>query len=88
MKHSAGLEPGKLNPLAAEVMSEVGIDISRNPSQDVFEVYKSGQLFAYVVTVCHESEAGGCPIFLGPNQTPALVIPGSFDRDRHARREA
>ncbi len=65
---SAGLEPGKLNPLAAEVMSEVGIDISRNPSQDVFEVYKSGQLFAYVVTVCHESEAGGCPIFPGPTK--------------------
>jgi len=25
---SAGLEPGKLNPLAVEVMSEIGIDIS------------------------------------------------------------
>lgn len=64
---SAGLEPGSsVNPLAAEVMSEIGIDISRTPSQEVFEVYKSGELFAYVITVCHESEASGCPIFPGP----------------------
>ncbi len=27
---SAGFEPGKLNPLAVEVMKEVGLDISRN----------------------------------------------------------
>ncbi|PIP19551.1 MAG: low molecular weight phosphatase family protein, partial [Candidatus Omnitrophica bacterium CG23_combo_of_CG06-09_8_20_14_all_41_10] len=27
---SAGLEPGKLNPLAIEVMKEAGIDISPN----------------------------------------------------------
>lgn len=65
---SAGLEPGKLNPLAAEVMDEAGIDIGQNPSQAVFDVYKSGKLFAYVMTVCHESEAGGCPIFPGPTK--------------------
>jgi arsenate reductase (thioredoxin) len=27
---SAGLEPGELNPLAVEVMKEIGIDISGN----------------------------------------------------------
>ena len=27
---SAGLEPGKLNPLVVRVMSEIGIDISKN----------------------------------------------------------
>ena len=27
---SAGLEPGKLNPNAVEVMQEIGIDISKN----------------------------------------------------------
>ena len=28
--HSAGLEPGALNPLAVQVMDEIGIDISNN----------------------------------------------------------
>jgi arsenate reductase len=62
---SAGLEPGTLNPLAVQVMSEVGIDISKKQTQEVFDVFKSGQLFAYVVTVCDESSAEKCPIFPG-----------------------
>nr|MBA2241496.1 arsenate reductase ArsC [Chthoniobacterales bacterium] len=64
---SAGLDAGAtVNPTAAEAMREVGIDITRKPSQVVFDVWKSGPVFAYVVTVCHESEAAGCPIFPGP----------------------
>ena len=62
---SAGLEPGKLNPLAVEVLREIGIDIARNETRAVFDVFTSGQLFAYVITVCAESEASGCPIFPG-----------------------
>ena len=62
---SAGLEPGELNPLAVEVLREIGIDISKNKTQAVFDVFKSGQLFPFVVTVCSESEAAGCPIFPG-----------------------
>lgn len=65
---SAGLEPGKLNPLAVAAMGEAGIDISNNKTQAVFDVFKSGQLFTYVITVCSEAEAGGCPIFPGPTQ--------------------
>jgi len=63
---SAGLEPGVLNPLAVEALQERGIDISRNKTQSIFDVRKSAQhIFAYVITVCSESEAGGCPIFPG-----------------------
>ncbi len=62
---SAGLEPGKLNPLAVEALREIGIDISKNKTQAVFDVFKSGELFAYVITVCDESEAESCPIFPG-----------------------
>ncbi|HWY39660.1 MAG TPA: arsenate reductase ArsC [Chthoniobacterales bacterium] len=62
---SAGLESGKLNPLAVEVLQEIGIDISRNRTQAVFDVFTSGQLFAYAITVCAESEAAACPIFPG-----------------------
>jgi len=63
---SAGLEPGTLNPLAVQVMAEAGIDISNKKTQAVFDVFKSGQLFAYVVTVCDETSAEKCPIFPGP----------------------
>jgi len=63
--HSAGLEPGTLNPLAVEAMREIGMDISQNQTQSVFDVFKSGELFAYVITVCDESSAECCPIFPG-----------------------
>ena len=56
---SAGLEPGTLNPLAVEALQEIGIDISSSETQSVFDVFKSGQLFAYVITVCSESESKG-----------------------------
>ena len=63
---SAGLEPGVVNPTVIEAMREVGIDISRKKTQAVFEVWKSGELFTYVVTVYNEADAEGCPIFPGP----------------------
>ena len=62
---SAGLEAGKLNPLAVEVMQEDGIDISNNQTNDVFDFFKEGRLYHYVVTVCDEASADRCPIFPG-----------------------
>ena len=44
--HSAGLEPGKLNPIVVEAMQEVGIDISRNQTKSVSDMLKSGKSFA------------------------------------------
>ena len=63
--HSAGLEPGTLNPLAVETMKEIGLDISGKKTQSVFDVFKTGQFFPYVITVCDESSADRCPIFPG-----------------------
>jgi arsenate reductase len=63
--HSAGLEPGKLNPTVVEAMREIGIDISGNQTKAVFDIIKSGQMFAYVITVCDEASAERCPIFPG-----------------------
>ena len=63
--HSAGIEPGKLNPLVVEAMQEIGIDISGKGTQAVFDVYESGQTFSYVITVCDETSAERCPIFPG-----------------------
>ncbi|HSV63760.1 MAG TPA: arsenate reductase ArsC [Chthoniobacterales bacterium] len=62
---SAGLEPGTLNPLVVEAMGEVGIDISKKKTQAVFDVFKAGKLFSYVITVCDETSAERCPIFPG-----------------------
>jgi arsenate reductase len=65
---SAGLEAGTLNPLAVEALREIEIDISGNKTRRVFDFFTSGELFAYVITVCSESEAAGCPIFPGVAQ--------------------
>ncbi len=62
---SAGLEPGTINPLVVEVMKEVGIDLSEKKTQAVFDVWNSGKIFGYVITVCADAEAKGCPIFPG-----------------------
>jgi len=63
--HSAGLEPGKLNPIVVEVMQEIGLDISGNQTKAVFDIFKSGKVFSYVITVCDETSAERCPIFPG-----------------------
>lgn len=62
---SAGLEPGVLNPLAVEVMQEMGIDISGNQTKDVFNLFKKGELYSFVITVCDGANAERCPIFPG-----------------------
>jgi arsenate reductase len=84
---SAGLEPGKLNPLAVAVMREVGIDISGKKTQAVSEVLKSGQSFSYAVTVCDETSAEHCPVFPCPTTRlhwgfpdPAVVTGSDAER--------
>jgi arsenate reductase (thioredoxin) len=62
---SAGIDPGVVNPLAAEVMKEVGIDISGNGTKMVFDVYRAGRTFHYVIGVCDASAMERCPIFPG-----------------------
>jgi arsenate reductase (thioredoxin) len=71
---SAGLEPGELNPLVVEAMAEIGIDISQNKTKSVFDIWKSGELFQYVIAVCDVESAKKCPIF--PN--PATRLHWSF----------
>jgi arsenate reductase len=63
--YSAGIEPGRLNPIVVEAMQEIGIDISKNQTKAVFDMFKSGKGFAYVITVCDETSAERCPIFPG-----------------------
>lgn len=74
---SAGTEPGTINPLAIEVMREVGVDISDHQSKPVASFL--GQSFKYLITVCDRARER-CPIFPGavnrvdwPIQDPAAV---------------
>jgi len=62
---SAGLEPGTLNPLVVKSMAEAGIDISGNRTKDVFEFFKEGRRYDYVITVCDEASGERCPLFPG-----------------------
>ena len=62
---SAGFQPAPINPLVVEVMGEIGIDLSDKKAQKVFDLYKDGRLFSYVITVCDETAAERCPTFPG-----------------------
>jgi arsenate reductase len=62
---SAGIEAGILNPYVVKVMAEDGIDISGNKTKNVFDFYKQGRLYSFVVTVCEKEAADRCPIFPG-----------------------
>ncbi|MBN1948223.1 MAG: arsenate reductase ArsC [Candidatus Cloacimonetes bacterium] len=62
---SAGLEPGKLNPLAVKAMKDIGIDISQNQATSVFDLFRKGRNYNFVITVCDESSSERCPIFPG-----------------------
>jgi arsenate reductase (thioredoxin) len=51
---SAGIEPKGLNPLAVEVMREIGIDISQQRSKNVRKFL--GTPIPYVITVCDNAK--------------------------------
>lgn len=62
---SAGIEPGVLNPYAVKVMEEAGLDISQKGTTGVFDLYRRGAVFSYVIAVCDGANAERCPIFPG-----------------------
>ncbi len=58
---SAGTEKKTVDPLAIEVMKEIGIDISDGTSKLVDELPEDLE-FDYVITLC-DNAATGCPFF-------------------------
>ena len=60
---SAGVAPGRVDPLAVAVMAEAGVDISGQRSKDVEQFI--GQSWDWVVTLCDNARES-CPFFPGP----------------------
>jgi arsenate reductase len=72
---SAGLEPGALKSSVVEAMREVNIDLSRKTTQTVFDVFKAGRRFDYVIMLCDEKKAERCPVFPGMTKRLHWDIP-------------
>jgi arsenate reductase (thioredoxin) len=64
---SAGLQPADtVNPLVKEVMQELGIDMAgQHKPKSAFDLFKSGELFTHVITVCDKETDDNCPIYPG-----------------------
>jgi len=78
---SAGIEPGKLNPLVVRVMNDIGYDISKNSTNSVFSYWKEGRKYSIIINLCDQSTNQKCPVFPMTLKTmdwnitdPALVI--------------
>lgn len=81
---SAGAHPAGLNPLAVEVMSEIGVDISKHWSKRAGEF--RGQNFEYVITVCDPAREA-CPLFPDARQVLhwSLDDPAAVEGSREER---
>lgn len=79
---SAGSRPTEVNPLAVQVMAEIGIDIAGHRSESVEAV--PAEEVDTVVTLCQEEV---CPVFLGaavrhhlPFEDPAAAAGSEAER--------
>ncbi len=83
---SAGIEKSQVDPRAARVMAEAGVDISSQHSKQVSEL--EGE-FDYVVTVC-DAASELCPVF--PAKTRVIHAgfedPPKLAKDARSEEEA
>ena len=49
-----------------DALAEDGIDISHKAPRSVFDLYRAGLTYSYVITVCSREAEENCPIFPGP----------------------
>jgi len=69
---SAGVRPSRVNPLAIQIMAEIGIDISHHHSKSVNDLAR--QQFDLVITVCDQAQQQ-CPIFPGETEVMHVGFP-------------
>ena len=51
---SAGLAPKSVDGLVVSVMDEIGYDLSKKRSKDVFSFYKQGRFFYQMTDTCQK----------------------------------
>ena len=63
---SAGFEPRAVNPLVIEALADIGLSLPSTATQpSVFELFRAGRHFHYVIGVCDEEHGQKCPLFPG-----------------------
>lgn len=72
--YSAGVSPHGIDPVAARVMRESGLDISANRSKKISDLPVSPDSLDYVITICGSAQER-CPLFPGK----AKVLHRGFD---------
>jgi arsenate reductase len=72
---SAGLDPKPILPSVAAAMNEIGVDIGSKTSNSVFDYFKEGRLYDYVITVCDDTIEGNCPVFPGISKRLSWPFP-------------
>ena len=81
---SAGSSPSKVNPLAIEVLAEIGVDIKSHKSKSIDNI--DLKYVDLIVTLCAEEV---CPIVPGKIKKfhwpfPDPAVPGTVDAQRKA----
>ncbi|MEZ4363076.1 MAG: arsenate reductase ArsC [Kofleriaceae bacterium] len=83
---SAGSQPSTVNPLAIEVMREIGVDLTEHHSKPVQDIDPG--TVDLVITLCAEEV---CPVFLGQARRLHWPLPDPATNDpaltEEARRE-
>jgi arsenate reductase (thioredoxin) len=75
LAESAGLDPRDINPLVVEVMQELGYDLAGRKGNSIFEFFKQGRLYDYVIYVCDKETEDRCPVFPGVRRTQNWPFP-------------
>jgi arsenate reductase (thioredoxin) len=75
LAESAGLDPRDINPMVVEVMQELGYDLAGRKGNSIFEFFKQGRLYDYVIYVCDKETEDRCPVFPGVRRTQNWPFP-------------
>jgi arsenate reductase len=78
---SAGSKPSRVNPLAIQVLKEIGIDISGHRSKSVAEIDPAS--VDTIITLCAEEE---CPVFLGKAERLHWPLPDPGHEATHEQK--
>lgn len=77
---SAGFQPREIDPLVIEALPELALALqTRGPQPSVFELFRAGRHFHYVIGVCDEEHGQRCPVFPGITRRLSWSFPDPRD---------